>query len=241
MRERVDIVVELSSLLLFPAVLAICAYLGFKSSALLIFCSVVFSLAMFYMNWESSTPALRQILPAAVLSAIAAISRIIFAPIPSIQPVTAICIIAGLAFGRREGFVVGSLSAFVSNCFLGQGIWTPWQMYAWGLVGYLSGAIFAGRNEAPQKKYHKILRLALVCVFGFLASYLFSFVMDSWMVFGFSKGLDTESIIAIYLASIPFDLMHEVSTVLFLAILYPAWEGKLRRINKKYSLSSIDA
>ena len=37
--------------------------------------------------------------------------------------------------------MVGALAALASNFFFGQGPWTPWQMYAWGLVGYGAGLL----------------------------------------------------------------------------------------------------
>lgn len=44
---------------------------------------------------------------------------------------TAITVIAAMYLGREAGFVVGSLSAVVSNFYFGQGPWTPFQMFAW--------------------------------------------------------------------------------------------------------------
>ncbi|MFR7797549.1 MAG: ECF transporter S component [Collinsella sp.] len=84
---------------------------------------------------------MRQIMPTLVLAALAAAGRILFGPIPDFKPVSAIAIIAGATLGRRNGFMVGALAALTSNFFFGQGMWTPWQMYAWGLVGYVGGAL----------------------------------------------------------------------------------------------------
>ena len=246
MRAFIDRAIEFASVFLLPIILFLCAILGFRSSAALIFCAATLSLAMFFANWESSKPAIRQIMPVVVLSALAAAGRIVFAAAPSIQPVTAICVIAGAAFGRREGFMTGSLAAFVSNCFLGQGMWTPWQMYAWGLVGYLAGVLFsrgyAGKvtsaySSTVSSTSRKLRSCISVCVFGFFASYLFSFIMNTWAVVGFGRGLEGASIFAIYAAGLAFDTFHAISTVAFLAILYPAWEKKLVRIRTKYGLA----
>ena len=88
-------------------------------------------------------------MPTVVLAALAAAGRILFAPIPDFKPVSAIAIIAGVAFGRKSGFMVGSLAALASNFFFGQGVWTPWQMYAWGLVGY--GDLSGGANRPGRR------------------------------------------------------------------------------------------
>lgn len=248
MRVFIDRAIEFASIFLLPIVLFLCAFFGFRSSAVLIFGAAILSLGMFLANWESSRPAIRQIMPIVVLSALAAAGRIVFAAAPSIQPVTAICIIAGAAFGRREGFMTGALAAFASNCFLGQGMWTPWQMYAWGLVGYLSGALFsrgyAGKatsdfSHAAPGASSKLRQCMAVCIFGFFASYMFSFIMNTWAVVGFGRELEEASIFAIYAAGFALDTLHAISTVVFLATLYPAWEKKLVRIRMKYGLSAF--
>ncbi|MFR3452057.1 MAG: ECF transporter S component [Collinsella sp.] len=76
-------------------------------------------------------------MPTLVLAACAAAGRILFAPIPDFKPLSAIAIIAGATLGPRNGFMVGALAALTSNFFFGQGLWSPWQMYAWGVVGYV--------------------------------------------------------------------------------------------------------
>ena len=65
----------------------------------------------------------------------------LFAPVPSVQPVTVIVAAAGVALGPRRGFAVGALAALASNFFLGQGPHTPWQMLAWGGCGLLAGLL----------------------------------------------------------------------------------------------------
>ena len=46
----------------------------------------------------------------------------------------AVVVITGVAFESRQDFV-WALSAFISNIFLA-GPWTPWQMIAFGLIGF---------------------------------------------------------------------------------------------------------
>ena len=118
-----------------------CAYLQIEQSALLTLLVGCAALAVFFCGFEAGRPALRQVMPTATLAALAAAGRILFAPIPDFKPVSAICIIAGVVFGKHSGFMVGALAALCSNFFFGQGPWTPWQMYAWGLVGYIAGAL----------------------------------------------------------------------------------------------------
>lgn len=48
-----------------------------------------------------------------------------------------VIMVSALVLGGQNGFVIGAITVLVSNIFLGQGPWTPWQMYAWGMVACL--------------------------------------------------------------------------------------------------------
>ena len=152
------IAAEIVAIAATPAVLAACAIANFDQTALLTLVVVLASVSIFFASYEASRPRLRDIMPTVVLAALAAAGRILFAPIPDFKPVSAIAIIAGIAFGRKSGFMVGALAALASNFFFGQGPWTPWQMYAWGLVGYGAGLLAmapAKRRSAGAKgPYH---------------------------------------------------------------------------------------
>ena len=148
------IAAEIVAIAATPAVLAACAIANFDQTALLTLVVVLASVSIFFASYEASRPRLRDIMPTVVLAALAAAGRILFAPIPDFKPVSAIAIIAGVAFGRKSGFMVGALAALASNFFFGQGPWTPWQMYAWGLVGYGAGLLAmvpAKRRSAGAK------------------------------------------------------------------------------------------
>lgn len=138
---RTRIAAEIVAIFAMPVVLAACAIANFNQTALLTLVVVLASIGIFFASYEASRPRLRDIMPTVVLAALAAAGRILFAPIPDFKPVSAIAIIAGVAFGRKSGFMVGALAALASNFFFGQGPWTPWQMYAWGLVGYGAGLL----------------------------------------------------------------------------------------------------
>src|SRR5690625_7953059 len=78
----------------------------------------------------------------AVLIALSSISRVLFAPIPVFKPVSAIVILTAIYFGAEAGFLVGALTALLSNIYFGQGPWTPFQMFAWGIIGLIAGLPF---------------------------------------------------------------------------------------------------
>ena len=124
--------------------------------------------------FESGADSTRELAVVATLGAAAAAGRVLFAAIPGVQPVTVIAVVAGAALGVRAGVATGALAAFVSNFFLGQGIWTPQQMLGWAACGAV-GAAFAPaiRGRVP---------LAALCAVLGLA---FSAMMDVWLWYGF--------------------------------------------------------
>ena len=163
---RTRIAAEIVAIFATPAVLAACAIANFNQTALLTLVVVLASIGIFFASYEASRPRLRDIMPTVVLAALAAAGRILFAPIPDFKPVSAIAIIAGVAFGRKSGFMVGALAALASNFFFGQGPWTPWQMYAWGLVGYGAGwsrralaGLVVGKRPASRAIQRTLFRL----------------------------------------------------------------------------------
>ena len=104
---------------------------------------------------ENGTESRKELVLVATLAAAAAAGRVLFAAVPNVQPVTVMVVVAGVALGPRAGMAVGALAAFVSNFFLGQGAYTPWQMLAWGACGVLGGL------AAPLLR--RRLPLALTC------------------------------------------------------------------------------
>lgn len=147
----------------------------------------------------------------AVLIAAAAAGRILFAGIPSAQPVTAIAIITGAALGPRAGAAVGAGAALVSNAFLGQGPWTPWQMLLWGAAGASAGLI------APLLRRS---RLALVAL-GVAWSLVFGAVMDLYQLAVFGPAFTVPAFVAVHARALPFDLVHALATAAILGIAGP--------------------
>jgi energy-coupling factor transport system substrate-specific component len=121
-------------------------------------------------SWlESGPDSARELAVVATLGGVAAAGRVLFAPLPGVQPVTVICAAAGAGLGARAGIAVGGIAAFVSNFFLGQGVWTPWQMLGWGACG-AAGAVLAPliRRRIPFALFCAVLGLG------------FSALMDVW-------------------------------------------------------------
>ena len=174
----------------------------------------------YYFKYEKKKPQTREHVVLAVMTALTVISRMIFAPVPGFKPV------AAMAFGRESGFLCGSLSAFVSNFFFGQGPWTPFQMIAWGSIGWFSGML----NRTGQMEKRRIR----TAVFGILAGIWYSLVMNLWVVIGAGEGLEWIRYGAVFITSLPVTAEYCVSNVLFLWILVPGFMKRLNRVKYKY-------
>ena len=207
--------------------------LGLRSPAPLLMGVALTALAVFFAGFEVSRPALRQIMPTVVLAALAAAGRILFAPVPDFKPVSAIAVIAGAALGPRSGFMVGSLAALSSNFFFGQGMWTPWQMYAWGLVGYLGG--IAGRAGVLARADGRPRRAALI-VMGFASAAVYAAVINAYDIIGFVQPLTFAGIAARLAAAAPFDIMHGLATAVFLVALFGPWTRRIGHVVRRYGL-----
>lgn len=224
---------EVPLLLAVPVAMAAALLSGVEQTALLLLAVVVLVLAMFFAGYEASRPGLRQIMPTLVLAALAAAGRILFGPIPDFKPVSAIAIIAGATLGRRNGFMVGALAALTSNFFFGQGMWTPWQMYGWGLVGYVGGALAHAR---AFDRADGGVRTPALLAYGFVSAMLYGAVVNTYDIIGFVQPLTWAGAVARLASAVPFDVMHGLSTCVFLAALYRPWCRRIRRVVRKYDL-----
>ena len=224
---------KISAVLLFllvPAAMIACILLQSPQTALLSTLILLAALTPFFLAFERQKPRPRDFMPVVVLTALSVTGRLLFAALPNFKPVSAIVILAGVCFGRQSGFLTGALSALVSNLFFGQGPWTPWQMYAWGLMGYVAGAL------ASTKLFR---RPWVVLLYGFLASFGYGFLMNSWMLFSFVHPVTWQAALATYGAALAFDAAHAVSTVAFLSVTLLPWRKELRRIRQKYGVREL--
>jgi energy-coupling factor transport system substrate-specific component len=217
-------------LLLIPATVLFGVYvLGNRSYYLISLLMIVLAMLPFFMAFEHRKPQARELVVIAVLSAIAVAGRAAFFMVPQFKPVVAIVILTGVCFGSESGFLVGAMSGFVSNFFFGQGPNTPWQMFCFGIIGFLAGILY-------QRDILKRGKLSL-CIFGGLSTF---FVYGGIMNFGTflmsGMPLTVDALIATYAAGIPFDLIHTASSIIFLFVLSRPMIEKLERIQIKYGM-----
>ncbi len=143
----------------------------------------------------------REIVMVAILSALTVMGNLLSFQFLPIQAGTGMVIISGVAFGPIVGFVVGMVARLVCNFYLGQGLYTIWQMLSWGLLGLISGVVFSGKmnskdiEEKRSKKWiEALLRLVAPVVILELLAYI------SYVVF--PAGEDTFSGWRMYLFGI---------------------------------------
>ena len=188
-----------------------------------------YALIPFFMVFEGRKPQARELVVLATMVALNCAGRAAFFMVPDFKPIYAITVISGVAFGGEAGFLVGSMSMLVSNFIFGQGPWTPWQMFALGLIGFLSGILY-------QLGILSAKRLPL-SIFGFLMGFIvYGGIMNPGAMFMSVGEPNWKTLLAYYISGVPVDLVKGVSSFLFLWIGSRPMLEKLQRIKVKYGL-----
>lgn len=210
-----------------PGVIALGIFaFGEKRYAFISLAIVVLAIVLFCAGFEKRTIGTRRLIVIAVMTALSVVGRFLFAPIPGFKPITAMVVITAVYLGGESGFLVGALSAVISNFYFGQGPWTPFQMFAWGMIGLIAGLI-----QTPLKKS----RLAL-SIYGIFAGLAYSCVMDIWTVLWYDNAFHWELYSAALVTALPFMASYAVSNVVFLLLLGRPFGEKLERIKIKYGV-----
>ncbi|MCD7713148.1 MAG: ECF transporter S component [Firmicutes bacterium] len=179
-------------------------------------------LILFISGIEKKKTGTRRLVITAVMTSLSVVGRFI----PIFKPVTAMTIISGIYICPESGFTVGALTALLSDFYFGQGPWTPFQMMAWGLIGYIAGLL----SSQLQKS-----RASLLC-FGALSGVLYSAVMDVWTVLWYSGDFSLSLYIAAEVTALPYTVSYAVSNVFFLFVLARPFGEKLGRLRIKYGI-----
>lgn len=213
--------------LVFPIFLLLYTMYDNRSYALISMIFVILSMIPFFMKYELKKPRAREWIPLAVMAALASVGRVVFAPIPFFKPTSAIIIITASVFGAEVGFLTGAISALASNLFFGQGPWTPWQMFSWGIIGFLSGYLIKKNIINNEIKLY---------IFGGFTGFIFGWIMNLWTATGYIHEFSWNTFFSLYISSFFPDLIHSISTIIFLKILYNPWRAKLNRVKLKFGL-----
>ena len=192
--------------------------------------TAVLSCIPFWTSLSRGKYSAKKVVLIAVLVAIATAGRSVFFMFPGIKPMAAVVIVTGISLGAEAGFLTGSLTMLLSNMLFGQGPWTPWQMFSMGLIGLLAGLLATAGKERMEKR-------SSLCLFGLISPLvIYGGIMNFASLLMMSYTINKESIIAIYLSGIPMDLLHAVSTVVFLAVGGKPMLEKIERVKKKHGI-----
>lgn len=181
----------------------------------------------FFFRFEARKPKARELVMLAVICALATVSRLLVL-LPNFKPITAIVMIAGIAFGAEAGFLTGAISAFASNFFFSQGPWTPWQMMAYGIGGFLAGLLF---------HKEKVRRPVMLAVFGFFSILLLvGPLLDCCTLFTVGARLTWKYAAAVFASGFPMNFQHALACAVTMFLFGKPLLTKLDRLKRKYGM-----
>lgn len=144
-----------------------------EDAPLIFFLLVALSLFLIFADLETRRLNPKIIAVLGVLTAVNAALRLIPGPL-GFSAIFVLPILAGYAYGAEFGFLLGSLSLFVSAVVTGGlGPWLPFQMFAAGWTGLSAGWL-------PDLRRLERMEPLVLAVFGFAWGILFGVVMNLW-------------------------------------------------------------
>ncbi len=151
---------------------------------------------------------------------------------------TAVVVLTGIALGPEAGFITGSLGRFLCNFFDGQGIWTPWQMVTWGLMGFLSGILYR-RFLFPKNKFFMSIYTFFFTFVIYGGIMNFASMLMQYVINGDRTAVNLNTLKALYVAGIPYDFMHGLGAAICIFLGGESLLQKLERIQIKYGMYRI--
>ena len=179
--------------------------------------------------YERSRPPSQIVALVAALAAISVAGRVAFSPIPNVVPTTDITLIAGFALGPAPGFAVGALSGLVSNFWLGQGPWTPWQMAGWGLTGILGAAVAMASGQRIGR-----FPLALICAF---TGFAYGALLDFSLMVTYGGEQSFGRFLALSARGLPFNIAHAAGNAALALVAGPAMTRMLLRYRHRFEFA----
>lgn len=194
---------------------------------------IIETMLPFFFSFEARKPQARELVTIAVMAAIAAVSRAAFAFIPHFKPITGIIMITGIAFGPHAGFLTGAVAAFASDLMFSQGPWTPWQMMAYGIGGFLAGLFFYKRKVSVKPLVNGVIFtvfgfFAIVCIVGPL--------LDCCTIFTTASKITPAFVLAIFASGFPINVAHGLGCATTMLLFSKPLLEKLNRLQVKYGM-----
>lgn len=182
----------------------------------------------FFLAFEGRKPQARELVVVAVLCALAVAGRVVI-PIPNFKATYAIIMLSAIAFGPETGFLIGAMTALVSNFFFGQGPHTPWQMMAYGAAGLIVG--FAHQEKWLKRKPMHMAFFGAILIVAVIGP-----ILDTCTVFLLQTEITPASAAAQYLAGLPVNISQAIATFLVIRFLGEPLLEKLDRVKVQYGM-----
>lgn len=223
--------IKIINIIIMCVIVPLVVYLGAKifqekQYAWISLCVAILACVPFFIRLESKDNDVRRLVLIAVMVALSVVGRFVFAPVPGFKPVTAVVAVTAMYFGSEAGFMTGALTAVISNFYFGQGPWTPFQMFAWGIIGFIVGLV-----AEPLKRSTFLLVLS-----GIIAGVAFSLLMDVWSTLYADGTFNIIRYFSFVVSSLQFMAIYAVSNVVFLLVLSKPIGKIFERVKVKYGM-----
>ncbi|WP_334330012.1 ECF transporter S component [Companilactobacillus sp. HBUAS59699] len=206
-------------------ILILMAVFGSKNYLLFSFILLVLTIGIYFLKFENSHKNSREIVFIAIICALAVGGRVLFAALPSVKPELFILIMGAIVSGPETGFLMGTIIALTSNMYFGQGAWTPWQMFALGIIGLISGLMSS--RSIPRW---------ILTSWGFASGFIMGWIMDIYYIIGFVSPITWKSVGISLAGSFYFDLIHAIFTAVLLLLVGKRWIKIFNNYKEKYNL-----
>ena len=200
---------------------------------------LVLSMLPFFIKFEKKKTSAREVTLVATMIALAVASRAAFYLIPEVKPIAAVVIVGAVCLGAERGYIIGAFSMFVSNFLFGQGYWTPFQMAAMGIVGFMAGLFFHKHQGSKEVNRKSLLKQKLcLSLAGFVLAFaVYGLVVDiSTILVMYGNQLTWQGVLSVYAAGVPFSLAFGISTAVFLFLFGETFIRKVNRITAKFDM-----
>ncbi|MFD1418681.1 ECF transporter S component family protein [Companilactobacillus keshanensis] len=196
-----------------------------KNYLLMSFIFLSLTIGIYFIRFEQRKTNAKEVVFIAIICALAVGGRVLFAALPAVKPELFILIMGAIVSGPETGFLMGTIIALTSNMYFGQGAWTPWQMFALGIIGLISGLLS-----------NKKTGTALLTVWGFLTGFIMGWIMDIYYIIGFVDPINVKSVGIAIAGSFYFDFIHAIFTAILLLLVGKRWIRIFNNYRTKYDL-----
>lgn len=164
-------------------------------------------------------------------TALAIVLGYLLVHLPNIEVFTMMIFLAGFIMSKKEGAIIGLLSASIFTFFnlIGSSIFYP-QLFVYQLIHYsMTGALGGlAKDFLRKKEYFKptedlyIFRIMLL--FGFLGAiitFIFDILSTYFFLSGFTVSITLDYFVVSYLINIVFTTVHLIGNILVFVFLLP--------------------